>query len=288
MITSTDVNFCLGEFTRLFKSAIDKVAPFRDIRVKVRSEPWMNAHISAGIKEWDRLFQRYKKDKGNLPLYKEFCKLRNSVQRDIRFAKTAFFRGKIEQNRGDSGKLWGQLKSLGYSGKGSDDSSTIVLEEDGKKVFDSKDVAGIFNNFYTTVASKLVEKLPPAPGFFNIASTAFREFYRKRLPFGTTFTLSPVTHLFILGQLLSLNPNKAIGLDDIASRFLRDGASVIVEPFSHIVNISIITETVPVAFKQARVIPLFKKGSKLDVGIIVLLVSCVYFLRSWNVLSTDS
>ena len=71
---------------------------------------------------------------------------------------------------------------------------------------------------------------------------------------------------FILKQLKSLDPNKAIGLDGISSRFLNDGAEAIVEPVSHIVNISILTETVPGSFKQAKVIPLFKKGSKLDPG----------------------
>ena len=48
--------------------------------------------------------------------------------------------------------------------------------------------------------------------------------------------------------------------------FLRDGSASIVEPLSHIINTSIFMEQVPLGFKQARVLPLFKKGSKLDVG----------------------
>ena len=47
-------------------------------------------------------------------------------------AKENLFRGKIEQNRGNSGKLWGQLKSLG-NGKVSD-VAKIVLEEGGKNI----------------------------------------------------------------------------------------------------------------------------------------------------------
>ena len=75
-----------------------------------------------------------------------------------------------------------------------------------------------------------------------------------------------MTSHFIRKQLFSLNPRKAIGLDDVASRFLHDGAESIVSPVTHIVNISILNETVPAAFKEAKVVPLFKKGSKLDVG----------------------
>ena len=47
---------------------------------------------------------------------------------------------------------------------------------------------------------------------------------------------------------------------------MRDGADVIYKPVSHIINISITTEKVPSAFKEAKVIPLFKKGSTLDPG----------------------
>ena len=71
---------------------------------------------------------------------------------------------------------------------------------------------------------------------------------------------------FIRSQLNSLNPKKAIGLDDISSLFLRNGTECIVAPITHIVNLSIITETVPTAFKDAKVVPLFKKGSRLDRG----------------------
>ena len=41
------------------------------------------------------------------------------------------------------------------------------------------------------------------------------------------------------------------------------GADCIVSPVTHIINVSITTETVPSAFKDAKVIPLFKKGSTL-------------------------
>ena len=64
----------------------------------------------------------------------------------------------IRQSEGDSNKLWGLLKSLGYSNVGV--SSRIVLEENGAKVFEPGNVATIFNKFYSTVAAKLVDLLP--------------------------------------------------------------------------------------------------------------------------------
>ena len=129
-------------------------------------------------------------------------------------SKGEYFKKKVEQNKGDSGKLWGQLKSLGYS-KVSGGSSKIVLEENGTKVFEPLPVSNIFNRFYTSVASDLVSKLPSPSGLFSTSSNHFRSLY-SRLGNHESFVISPVSRVFICRQLLLLNPKKAIGLDDLS------------------------------------------------------------------------
>ena len=141
-----------------------------------------------------------------------------------------------------------------------------MLNQGDVKIHDSFSVACIFNHFYTSVAADLVSKLPSPTGMFDTASLAFKRFYSRFTHPSHSFTLTPVSRGFILKQLRSLNPNKAIGLDGVSSRFLRDGADVIAEPVCHLVNMSILTETVPSGFKSAKVVPLFKKGSKLEPG----------------------
>ena len=116
------------------------------------------------------------------------------------------------------------------------------------------------------MAADLVSKLPSPCGLFHTTSEAFKSFYSNKIGLRSSFCLSPVSGQFVRKQLLSLNTKKAVGLDDISSLFLRDGAECIVAPIKHIINLSIITETVPAAFKEAKVKPLFKKGSTLDPG----------------------
>ena len=101
------------------------------------------------------------------------------VQRDINLAKETYFRNGIERNKGDSGKLWGHLKSLGFSKKAS--KSPIVLEENGIKKFDALSVARIFNLFYTSVAADLVAKLPNPMGAFARLVKSLDSFISKRL-----------------------------------------------------------------------------------------------------------
>ena len=142
-----DIDFCLAEFSRLFKSVINVVAPYKEVRVRSRPNSWMNSEILSSIRLRNNLYSRFKKDKSNKALFEEYCRARNKVQRDIKLAKQNFFKHGIAKNKGNSGKLWGHLKSLGYSKKGCS-SSSIVLEDQGSKVFDPSAVARLFNVFY--------------------------------------------------------------------------------------------------------------------------------------------
>ena len=140
------------------------------------------------------------------------------------------------------------LASLGYSSKDVG-SSSIVLESGGVKYFNLSDVSKVFNEFYTSVASDLVSRLPSPSGIFSPLSRLFTEFYRQKGCHRRRFVLMPVGGRFIRGILEDMKPNKSTGLDDISARFLKDGVDFLVGPISHIVNSSITSETVPDIFK---------------------------------------
>ena len=55
-------------------------------------------------------------------------------------------------------------------------------------------------------------------------------------------------------------------LDGLAPKFLKDGAPQLAPVVTHIVNLSIVTKTVPDDLKCAKIIPLYKKKSRLEVG----------------------
>ena len=70
VLFSDNVDFCLDEFSRLFRGVIDKVAPFREIRIKQRTNPWMNSQILAKIRKRDELLSKFKRDRNDSVLYK--------------------------------------------------------------------------------------------------------------------------------------------------------------------------------------------------------------------------
>ena len=61
-----------------------------------------------------------------------------------------------------------------------------------------------------------------------------------------------------------LKPNKAVGLDKVSSRLLKDAADIVAPSLTSLFNISINTGYFPSTWKLAKMSPLFKKGSKQD------------------------
>ena len=132
-------------------------------------------------------------------MYSDYRRLRNKVQRDVRKAKANYFKDKVEEYKSDP-KLWQQLKSLGYSFK-SKDQSNVVINIDGKLCFNSSTVVNYINTFYTTVASTLVKKLPPAFGKFDMDSETIQDYYNQMGVTNKGLELSPVSSDFILKEL---------------------------------------------------------------------------------------
>ena len=127
-------------------------------------------------------------------------------------------------------------------------------------------VADHLNSYFTNIASDLADKHPKGTGKFNTDSMAFKDFYKSEGVDSSHFRLSPVTQDLVLNELSNLSVNRSTGLDNIPARFLKDGAPELKKPMTHVINLSIATNTVPDDFKIACVQPLFKKNSKFDVS----------------------
>ena len=265
VLNENDVKFAWNKFKDALNGMIDTLAPVRSVRVRARTEPWMTGEIIEMIKIRDNLFRKFKLNRNDVNMYKMFCKQRNLVQRCVKKAKSEYFANEIELNKSNPRKLWTHLKNLGYSHKAKD-KGKLVLNINDELCHDPKKVADHINEFFTNVAQKLVDKLPRVNLRFGVGSNKFKNFYRKKGITPGSLKLKSVTSQFVKKELKSINDSKSTGLDGISPRFLKDGADFLCIPISHIVNLSISTCTVPEDFKKARITPIYKKNSKLEVG----------------------
>ena len=183
-----------------------------------------------------------------------YRQLRNRVNRDIKKAKSDYYTNLIQENQGDAKGFWKALKKTLPSLKTSTNISSLRV--DGAVVTSDESIATVLNNFFVSIGRKLAEKFP------DLSSSNQPEDNPNATGFGFSFQL--ISESFVRDAIKRLKPNKAIGLDKISARLLKDSGHTIVPSLTSLFNLSLQTETFPSVWKNARVIPLYKKGDKQD------------------------
>ena len=227
-----DVNLAYNDFIKKLMNTIDTCAPKKEGRVKNSSQEWFDREIKDSMLARNKLFKKFKKSR-------------------------------LEENIGKRKELWKVIKSLGMPSKNVASGSIISLKDrNGELKFENKENANILKSFFENLATNLVNKLPDAPKRFNKTSTI--SFYKDLDITKKNFLFHSVDFDTVLDILSSINPHKVCGIDDIAGRFLKDGASILAKPITQIFNLSIKLSIFPNNCKVAKLKPLYKKGSRSD------------------------
>ena len=108
----------------------------------------------------------------------------------------------------------------------------------------------------------MVDKLPAPTNKFGTESV--KDYYRHLNVEGNNFKFSLTSNDIVLNLLEDINPTKAVGIDNLSGRFLKDGAPVLSKPITQLCNLSIKLSVFPDDCKIAKLKPLYKKGSNID------------------------
>ena len=76
--------------------------------------------------------------------------------------------------------------------------------------------------------------------------------------------MSSVSDDEVFRGLRNFKRNKSTGLDNLPPGMLKDASTVITKPLAYIVNLSLQFGSVPMEWKAAKVLPLFKNGSMVE------------------------
>jgi len=80
---------------------MDSIAPVMSVRIKQRTEEWVDSEVLQSIKDRDKAFYNYKrnKTKENLNFFRT---MRNKANQIIMSAKKNCFKSSVENNMSDS------------------------------------------------------------------------------------------------------------------------------------------------------------------------------------------
>ena len=130
------------------------------------------------------------------------------------------------------------------------------IKVNNESISSAVEMAEVFNDFFATIGSNLASEIQP--------STIEPEFYLQ--PTDTIFSLKPPSTSTVCRLLNQLDTNKATGLDRIPCKLLKLSSSIVGPSLAYIFKCCIDAETFPNEWKIAKVTPLFKKGSKRELG----------------------
>ena len=136
------------------------------------------------------------------------------------------------------------------------------MKNDDAIQFEPTKNANIFKDFYSDLAGTLVRKFSVAFNKFN--NNSRKQYYMNIEKRCHNIELWNETIETIKKILVCLDSSKVSGLDEISSKFLKDGAEVLALLLCNLVNLSIKQSLFPDQHKIAKLKSLFKKGSKSD------------------------
>lgn len=228
------------EWKNEFMRICDKHAPFKEIRVKERYNPWITSDI---------IKQMYKRDyiseKANLAndpdMEREYRMLRNNVTNMIEQSKADYFDNVAIKHSNDPKGLWKEVHKI--AGK----------DKHVNNVHPNLNCNG-FNEFFANVGPKISASFKKDPLNWRNPKCIYQ------------FKLECVSEENVLKHLSSLNESK-LDVLNFDAKLLGIGASVIYKSLTKVMNMSIITGQIPDDWKTAKITPIYKgKGCHMTMG----------------------
>jgi hypothetical protein len=183
--------------------------------------------------------------KENIMHYKKY---RNVLNWTLRKAERQYYLNFIETNKNNSKKTWGIIKQIINKRQSSSYPEYFVINN--KEISNNSDIANSFNKFFVNVGPQLSKKIRKT----NVSPTSYISRTIQECIF-----LKPVTDNEVCKIMKSLKESSA-GYDDICPKVVKKVYKSILNPLTHLLNLSISSGIFPNVLKIAKIIPLFKSG----------------------------
>lgn len=253
---------CLNVFNDKMKVLVDRHVPTIKLtkrQVRSKTKPWITPGILKSIKKRDHYQTKHAKAKTQESkdrLYELYRRYRNMIVALTRRSKKNHYVRYFDFHSKNSRKVWSGIRDI-ISTRANSESPISIITGDSL-TSDPEKVANSFNDFFTTIADSIREKMPPS---YNHFSSFLKD------PNLHSLLLVPTTDQEISKVIGSFSVNKASGPHSIPTKILKLLRHDISVPISALINYSFLGGIFPSVLKISKVVPVFKnKGSPLEVS----------------------
>ena len=203
----------------------------------------------------------FKKAVADKTTWLHFKKYRNTLTRVIQLAKQIHFKSKITQSKANPKILWKTVNDIVNLKQGKNNYNINIQTDSGHIEKNQEKVSNILNKHFTTVGTKLREKIAsPSP---NCTQHHISSSVKKC---DNSVFLNPMSVYDVKRYIKNLDSNKSTKSDYPTIKLIKQCANVISPMIAKIFNKCIKDGIFPDLLKDAEVVPIFKKGSKVLPG----------------------
>ena len=254
-----DVNDKFNDFYFRLAGCVNRHAPLKQLppkKIKFDNKPWISSKIQKMIKIKNNIFQRKKSNPLSDNLKRLYNKFRNRVNRELKKSKINYYSNFFDRNKSNVQKIWEGIKSIVNINK-SKTRNITHLNSNGTVIDNPNLIAQKFNEFFVNVGPNTERKVPINP----IGNP--ENFLSNRNQFN--FIIANISNEDVL-DIISQLENKSTGPYSIPVDLLKLIPDLIIFPLCEIINLSFSTGIFPDHLKIAKIIPVFKNGSAVDVN----------------------
>ena len=250
-----DTEFAFTSFRDKFHKCFNSSFPLvKQSRTSFKNKQWVSKKLRKSISKKNKLYRNWilHKTNENQRKYKLFAK---ELKIKLDKAKKEHFQALLETHKNKCKNIWHTLKLLMNKPKVSHCSvericdNTIILT-------DKTEIAESFHRYFLNIAGA------------NHADNANPNSYLSYLGNGQvdSFFCSPVTPVEVENIIMGLNNSNATGVDQIPMKVIKISSAYIINPLTHVINLSFSEGHFPSTLKISKVIPIHKKGDSSNLG----------------------
>ena len=239
VLDGVDVDEAVERFYDILHAAIADHIPTVTLRRQL--PPWFDREVRAALRRKEAAYRRLRRTPG--PDSKaDFSEKRRLFKTISTHRYYQYLRKLTDDFHSNSKRYWSFLKCVTKKTS----ISPVLCDANHRTVTDDRERATLLNEAF---------------------SAKFSDPHVNQLPHTPSYNLDNMSSLYVSedlvrSALLSINPNKACGTDNVSARVIAECAQELVTPLTKICAVSVRSGVFPERWKQANIIPIFKKGDK--------------------------
>ena len=256
-LTINDAQISFNNFNAKFNKIYDETFPLKEQRFNKnihKNEKWITNGLLTSRRQKNNLYSVYVKNPSVVTcnIFKTYRNLYNKLLKDC---KKSYYESELKKHAKNVVKTWKIIREVTKKSKFKH-SSISSVKCNGVETSDPLEIANIFNSHFTSAAVKIADKIPPTNRSPEEHCKSFDSvFYSASIP---------VTPLEVFKTTKQLQDKKSCDMNGISSFLIKNVLSCIVEPVSHVFNLSVNTGVVPEQLKIAKISPIHKSGDTSD------------------------